>query len=1197
MITSTYRVSLQPGVTPLNIYVSQYDVGQILQFAFVTTGLASYSSLSSSGVSADICGTKPDGNGFQYTGSYYYNSGSPYASFTLKDQMTAVAGKVICEIILYSGTAGSSGYKQLATANFILNVERAALDKDTVKSASEIRQIISIIDRTDELIAAANTVTTQSATVSQLANQVASDKVTATAAASTATSQAAIASAAAESAEATLQAAEEAIEAAKDSAIDDLTDDYNTKLANLQSDYDDKIEEIAATKSRAEANANAALATSTQSSQIASEALSKATNVENESAEYGNQIDELKRELAAVKLSLATKFDDVYLEDGYQNFLADNVVVKEHVGPFAGGGGGGGGSDSGNNARIEAENTSGWLAKTITKGSPCIATLRWSSLENEIATGDGTLSVIVTGVTRGVMNVHQGDVQVDLSNYATVGSNVIRVSIADTYGNSRTFNFSITVVELSISSSFNASQPYIGAVSFPYVPVGNVSKTVHFILDGEEVATHTTSVSGRQQSFTIPQQTHGSHTFRVYFETVINGETVRSNELYYEIICIDPLSDDPVISSSFTITSVAQYTPLHIDYMVYNPASLTSEVTISVNDIPISTVTVDRTNQMFDYRPDNVGTITIDIVSGSVSKHFEIEVTESEIDVEAETEALKLYLTSAGRSNNESATDRLVWSYNDISAQLTGFNWTSDGWVKDADNTTVLRVAGDDRVVIPYKIFENDFRGTGKTIELEFSTSVVMNYDTSIISCYAGGRGLRVTPQMVSLASEQSLITTQYKEDEHVRISFVVEKSSENRLIYCYINGNMSGVVRYPVDDDFSQPDAVGITIGSDDAVTDIYCIRVYDNDLTRTQILDNWIADTQTIDDMLYRYNHNHIYDKYGNVVIQYLPTDLPYIVLTAEELPQYKGDKKTISGYFVNPSARARNFTFTGAQIDVQGTSSQYYARKNYKIKFKNGVILENGTSASKYNFIDGDVPISTFCFKADVASSEGANNVLLARLYSNVCPYKTPGQIANSKVRQGIDGFPMVVFWDDGENIQFMGKYNFNADKSAEEFFGFVEDDESWEIKNNTSNRVLFKSNDFTSMGVDEDGQPVLDWTNDFEARFPDTDPPFMNPAQLKDFADWIITTDRTTATGDALESEVTYDSGRHDENGDPIMVTFTHDTADYRLLKFRNEISNYVELESAEFYYLFTELFLMVDSRAKNAFPSFMGSEIA
>ena len=510
----------------------------------------------------------------------------------------------------------------------------------------------------------------------------------------------------------------------------------------------------------------------------------------------------------------------------------------------------------------------------------------------------------------------------------------------------------------------------------------------------------------------------------------------------------------------------------------------------------------------------------------------------------------------------------------------------SDGWLRDSDNVPVMRVSGDARVTIPYKIFETDFRSTGKTIELEFSTSVVMNYDTTIISCYSGSRGLTVTPQLVSLASEQSLITAQYKEDEHVRISFVVEKTTENRLIHCYINGIDSGVVRYPVDDDFAQQSPVNITIGSNYAVTDIYCIRVYDNDLSRIQVLDNWIADTQTIEDMLYRYNHNHIYDEYGRITIANLPQDLPYIVIAGEELPQYKGDKKVVSGYFVNPSATSKNFTFTGAQIDVQGTSSQYYARKNYKIKFKEGVILANGTAASKYEFINGEMPISTFCFKADVASSEGANNVELARLYNSACPYKTPGETADSRVRQGIDGFPMVLFWDNGENVIFMGKYNFNADKSADSFFGFQSNDESWEILNNTSNRVLWKSADFSTS----------DWLNDFEARYPDIDPPYQDSTQLQELAEFLVSTDRTAATGDTLPEPVTYETGEYDAHGDPVTQTFTKDSATYRLMKFRNEIENYVELQSSIFYYIFTELFLMVDSRAKNAFPSFMGTEI-
>ena len=146
----------------------------------------------------------------------------------------------------------------------------------------------------------------------------------------------------------------------------------------------------------------------------------------------------------------------------------------------------------------------------------------------------------------------------------------------------------------------------------------------------------------------------------------------------------------------------------------------------------------------------------------------------------------------------------------------------------------------------------------------------------------------------------------------------------------------------------------------------------------------------------------------------------------------------------------------------------------------------------------------------------------------------------------------------------------------DKSSEGAFGFQDDDESWELKNNTSERVLWKSADFEGS----------DWVNDFEARFPDTDPPFTDPTQLREFAEWLGSTATTAATEETLQEPVTYASGDD-------AVTYTIDSADYRLAKFRAELGNYVEMDSCLFYYLFTELFLMVDSRAKNMFPSFMG----
>lgn len=109
--------------------------------------------------------------------------------------------------------------------------------------------------------------------------------------------------------------------------------------------------------------------------------------------------------------------------------------------------------------------------------------------------------------------------------------------------------------------------------------------------------------------------------------------------------------------------------------------------------------------------------------------------------------------------------------------------------------------------------------------------------------------------------------------------------------------------------------------------------------------------------------------------------------------------------------------------------------------------------------------------------------------------------------------------------------------------------------------------------------------ITWLGDFEARFPDTEPPYADPAQLQEFAAWVVSTDTEKATGAELPSPVTY--GEEE---------YTHDTSEYRLAKFKAEAGDYMELRSAEYYYLFTELFLMVDSRAKNMFPSFMGSAI-
>ena len=177
------------------------------------------------------------------------------------------------------------------------------------------------------------------------------------------------------------------------------------------------------------------------------------------------------------------------------------------------------------------------------------------------------------------------------------------------------------------------------------------------------------------------------------------------------------------------------------------------------------------------------------------------------------------------------------------------------------------------------------------------------------------------------------------------------------------------------------------------------------------------------------------------------------------------------------------------------------------------------------------------------------------------------------------------------------------------------GYSGNMESWEFERNNSANVKFQDDDFTSQSWDEVKQTYYPtWYDDFEARFPSDE--WRDYTQLKEMLSWVKSTRRDTATGEDLPESVTYrifgtatiapypDDTSYtvvDEMKDGAttgykLITFTKDTAAYRLSKFRAEFSNYFEVESAAFYYIFTEQFLMIDSRAKNMFVGFNGSTI-
>ena len=145
MTNQTFNLDLiAKGVAPV-IHVSQYDKGQTWTVYLYADGVPFSIP---AGVAVMILGTKPDGYGFEYTCTY---SGST-VTVTLDQQMTAVAGDVVCEIRIHDDDTNSI----IGTVNFTLQVEKAALADDTIVSDSDISAIeeaVELVQIVPELLA------------------------------------------------------------------------------------------------------------------------------------------------------------------------------------------------------------------------------------------------------------------------------------------------------------------------------------------------------------------------------------------------------------------------------------------------------------------------------------------------------------------------------------------------------------------------------------------------------------------------------------------------------------------------------------------------------------------------------------------------------------------------------------------------------------------------------------------------------------------------------------------------------------------------------------------------------------------------------------------------------------------------------------------------------------------------------------
>ena len=944
----------------------------------------------------------------------------------------------------------------------------------------------------------------------------------------------------------------------------------------------------------------------------------------------GNDLNALKDSLPSYIPSSAV--DGLLYENNQLWLTSKEVPVGDPV-TITGGSGG-----SSSISTVKVKNNLPFASFTISKGTEAYIDFTYTSFENEVATGDGTYRIIINDKNIDALsgNIQHGIAKrLNIAEYLKNGSNTIKVSCTDQYGSSRSLVYTISVLELRLESSFNSAQIFNDIITFRYKVFGQVEKVAYVLVDDKIVSNKTlsASVSGTEITLLIPKQAHGCHKIVAYLSADVNDATVTSNTIEYEIICTEADTNEAVIASIYGLDEVTQGDLVSIPYLVYDPVKINTDVDLVVYsqvageliEITRNTVTVDRARQFWNTRQYPVGTTVFTISytynlygeETTVIKSHIIKVNALDVDVTPDEDSLQLYLSAQGRSNNEQNPD--IWSYTQapngdktyetVTTTFTGFNWKSNGWITDESGDTCLRLNGEARAVINFKPFAEDFKADGKTLEFEFVVRDVNDRSAVVIDCFDGTRGFRATTDTAFLKSSGSEVSCRYKDEERVRVAISVEHAeTTSRFVSIYLDGVLSGVQRYADTDNFAQNNPLTIILGSDLCGLDIYNIRIYNKALPTSAILTNYIADQTAPATRLQLMTNNDILDENGNVSYERVKAlgQIPIVTFTGP-MPTYKGDKKkkTTRMKFEDPAHPELNFDVLMDQIDVQGTSSQFYIRKNWKVKLPE----------ARPHMPDA-IPAKVFCIKVDYAEATGTHNTGAANFIETLYDREKvtlPPQKDDARVRTTIQGFPIVIFEKENEDAEpvFSSKGNFNYDKDAENAFGFTETYkdygvECWEFCNNTSDPVNFA------------GEIPDEWLEDFEPRYVPKAANFDRIEELQEIADlaasgkgiiteaqktelatlmkncianfkevhnWVLSTatytlsngKRIPITPTALETPVTYGE-----------TTYTEDTEEYRLAKFKYEFENYFNMHYSSLYYVFTFFALMTDQRAKNLF---------
>lgn len=827
--------------------------------------------------------------------------------------------------------------------------------------------------------------------------------------------------------------------------LESIHNDIDGLPETLKTDYYDKK----TTDSLLSVKANSSELTSINNKISAVEQLS-ATNKSNISS-LSTKIADVESQIGQIDKSPKKTYDATYDEEhNYTLWEIENEGEDDEVrtakSQFKIVGGSGGGGTTSSILKIEYITKSPLIATTTDKALIKYNFSGTDSSGDIVSEGNYTWKIgnriIATGIAV------SGENTFDATDFITVGTQKLVLSITDDAGSLVTKSWTVQKVDIHLESSFNDKLTYdIGTVSFDYTPYGAISKDIHFILDGKELSKVTTASSGIPMSYQLPQQAHGSHLLEVYITAEINGSTVESNHILKDIIWYDSSSDTPIIGCTQENFTAKQYDTVNIEYTVYDPKTENPTVILAVDGVTVSTLQLDSNTQIWQYKPTTTGNHALTITCRSTVKTMQATVEKLDINVEPVTAGLVFDFNPAGKSNND--TNRLWSSEDNSDVKMTvsdNFDWVNGGYQIDENGDQYFGIKAGTSAIISYNLFADDARRNGKEFKLIFKTSNIARSDAMFLTCQSGDTmqvGLQMNVHEAYIKSSAKSLYIPYSEEDIIEWEFNINKDTDIPIVMSYEDGTPCRPMTYTSDYSFTQETPVPITIGSPDCDVLIYRMKAYNTSLTSKAILSNFIADARTATEMIDRYKRNQIYDENNLLTPESAAEACPNMRIIKIEAPHFTNDKKdfvkntSMECIYKNGDPTLDNWKIENAYHAGQGTTSNEYGQAGrnidviccfdgihqvnskitldpeYKTKLTlgDGSVIDDGTG--KISLTRNSVPNNWWNFKLNIASSEMVNNAYLQKRYNDYLPYTSPAQRRDSKIKNDMEFVNCVIF----------------------------------------------------------------------------------------------------------------------------------------------------------------------------------------